>query len=243
MGAQRPRQPHEFTGGHITEKGLRRIEEYCAAVREGVGWNIPIATDHYGSFNVENIIKFAQTVDKYNLAWLEDTVPWMFADDLVRIKNSCKTPILTGEDIYLCEGYRELFEKQAISIAHPDPAEFGGILESKKLADLAAQYGIATCYHNHNNPTTFFAALHAAAAAEQFMALEFHNGDHVDEFFAPVKGVEKPIIQDGFATVPNTPGLGFDYDEEVLKTWVREGGYFEPTKEWDNERSFDGQFL
>ncbi len=243
MGEQRPRTPHQFTGGHVTEKGLRAIEEYCAAVRERVGWSIPIATDHYGSFNVENIIKFAQTVDKFNFAWLEDTVPWQFADDLVRIKNSCKTPILTGEDIYLCTGFKELFEKRAISIAHPDPAEFGGILESKKLCDLAAQYGIATAFHNHNNPTTLFAAVHAAAAAEEFMALEFHNADHTEEFLSVVSGVPKPIINDGFVAVPDAPGLGFDYNEEALKKWVKEPGFFEPTKEWNDERSFDGQFL
>src|SRR5271157_4849556 len=43
-----PRTPHQFTGGHITEKGLKLLEDYCTAVRERVGWNIPIATDHYG---------------------------------------------------------------------------------------------------------------------------------------------------------------------------------------------------
>ncbi len=243
MGAQRPRMPHQFTGGHVTEKGLRAIEEYCTAVRERVGWRLPIATDHYGSFNVENLIKFAQTVDKFNFAWLEDTVPWQFADDLVRIKDSCKTPILTGEDIYLATGFKELFEKRAISIAHPDPAECGGILEAKKIADLAAQYGIATAFHNHNNPTTLFAAVHAAAASEQFMALEFHNGDHTDEFLSVVSGVPTPIINDGFVAVPDGPGLGFEYNLEALRKWVKEPGFFEPTKEWDNERSFDGQFL
>jgi L-alanine-DL-glutamate epimerase-like enolase superfamily enzyme len=243
MGEQRPRIPHQFSGGHVTERGLRAIEEYCTAVREKVGWKIPIATDHYGSFNVENIIKFAQTVDKFNFAWLEDTVPWQFADDLVRIKNSCKTPILTGEDVYLAAGYKELFEKRAISIVHPDPAEVGGILESKKVSDLASQYGIATAFHNHNNPTTLFAAVHAAAAAEEFMALEFHNADHTEEFLSVVNGAPKSIITDGFVTVPDGPGLGFEYNLEALKKWVKEPGFFEPTKEWDNERSFDGQFL
>ena len=79
-------------------------------------------------------------MDKFNFAWLEDTVPWIYADDLLRIKNSCKTPITTGEDVYLATGFKELFEKRAISICHPDPAECGGILEAKKIADLAAQY-------------------------------------------------------------------------------------------------------
>ena len=238
-----PRTPHQFTGGQITEKGLRTIEEYCTAVRERVGWNIPIATDHFGSFNVENMIKFAQTVDKFNFAWLEDTVPWIYADDLLRIKNSCKTPITTGEDVYLATGFKELFEKKAISICHPDPAECGGILEAKKIADLAAQHSIATCFHNHNNPTTLFAAVHAAAAAEQFMALEFHNCDNMDEFLSVVTGAPKPIINDGFVTVPDRPGLGFDYDLEALKQWVKQPGFFDPTTEWDNERSFDGQFM
>jgi L-alanine-DL-glutamate epimerase-like enolase superfamily enzyme len=238
-----PRIPHPFTGGQITEKGLRTIEEYCTAVREKVGWNIPIATDHFGSFNVENIIKFAQTVDKFNFAWLEDTVPWIYADDLVRIKNSCKTPITTGEDVYLATGFKELFEKKAISICHPDPAECGGILEAKKIADLAAQHSIACAFHNHNNPTTVFAGVHAAAAAEQFLALEFHDCDHIDEFFSVVTGWPKPIINDGFITVPDAPGLGYDYDMEGLKRWIKQPGFFDPTKEWDNERSFDGQFM
>jgi L-alanine-DL-glutamate epimerase-like enolase superfamily enzyme len=241
MGAM-PRVPHEFTGGQITEKGLKAIEDYCAAVREKVGWNIPIATDHYGSFNVENIIKFAQTVDKFNFAWLEDTVPWMYADDLVRIKNSCKTPILTGEDIYGVEGFKELFEKRAVSIIHPDPAECGGILESKKISDLASHYGIATAFHNHNNPTTLFASVHAAAASEQFVALEFHNADHTDEFFSVVTGAQKPIVNQGYVAVPDKPGLGFDYDMEALKKWVKQPGFFEPTDDWNNQRSFDGLY-
>jgi gluconate/galactonate dehydratase len=238
-----PRTPHQFTGGQITEKGLRAVEDYCAAVREKVGWGIPIATDHFGSYNVENFIKFAQAVDKFNFAWLEDTVPWPYTEDLLRIKSSCKTPITTGEDIYLATGFKDLFEKKAISICHPDPAQCGGILEAKKIADLAAQHGIATAFHNHNNPTTLFAAVHAASAAEQFLALEFHNCDEMDEFLSVVKGVPKPIINDGFVTVPDRPGLGFDYDLDALKKWVKQPGFFDPTKEWDNERSFDGQFM
>ena len=232
-----------YNGGQITEKGLKNIENFCATVRERVGWNIPIACDHVGSFNVETLIKCIQTMDRFNLAWVEDPVPWQYTDDLVRIKNSVKTPINTGEDIYLATGFKDLFDKKAISICHPDPAECGGILEAKKISDLATQHGIATAFHNHNNPTTLFAAVHAAAAAEQFLALEFHNCDETEEFLSVVTGAPKPIINDGFVTVPDRPGLGFDYDMEALKKWVKQPGFFDPTKEWDNERSFDGQFL
>jgi L-alanine-DL-glutamate epimerase-like enolase superfamily enzyme len=223
-----------FNGGQITEKGLKNIEDFCAAVREKVGWNIPLACDHVGNFNVETLIKCCQTVEKYKLAWVEDPVPWQRTDDLVRIKNSCNQPICTGEDIYLATGFKDLFEKRAVSIIHPDVAECGGILEAKKISDLATQYGIATAFHNHNNPTCCFASAHAAAATEQFMALEIHDCDHIDEFFSVVTGWPKPIITNGFMTVSDAPGMGHDYDLEGLKKWLKRPGFFEPTTEWDN---------
>ena len=36
-----------------------------------------------------------------------------------------------------------LFESRGIAIAHPDIATSGGILETKKIGDLAEDYGIA----------------------------------------------------------------------------------------------------
>jgi hypothetical protein len=52
---------------------------------------------------------------------------------------------------------------------------------------------------------------------------------HIDEFFSVVTGVPKPIIDDGFVTVPDRPGLGFEYDLEALKKWVKQPGFFDPT--------------
>jgi len=47
--------------------------------------------------------------------------------------------------------------------------------------------------------------------------------------------VEKPIINKGYITVPQGPGLGFTLNEEALKKALREPGYFEPTPQWDNK--------
>jgi L-alanine-DL-glutamate epimerase-like enolase superfamily enzyme len=242
MGAYSPYGNHLFTSTFFSEKTLDWLENYCATVRSIVGWEIPIATDHYGSMPIETFVKFARRLDKYNLAWYEDVVPWFYPDHLRRLKDSCTTPICTGEDIYLCEGFKELFEKQAISVAHPDLANFGGILETKKLIDLATQYGVASCIHNHNGPITLFACAHAAAAGDQFLACEYHQADN-KTFLDRVRRSDKlndPIIDKGFITVPNGPGLGFEINMEALKANLREPGFFEPTTQWDGETDFDG---
>lgn len=230
---------HPFTGIRITEKGLDVFEEYVKGVRDSVGWEIPLATDHYGHFGIEDGIKLAQRVDKYNLAWLEDMVPWFYTDQYVRLKNSCTTPILTGEDIYLKEEFMKLFEAQAISICHPDLATSGGLLETKKIGDLAMEHGISMAMHMAGNAVTLFANIHCAAATENFLVLEHHNVD--DEWYDTiVDGVPKPLVmKDGHIPVPNGPGLGIELNEEAVRENISDGGFFEPTPEWDDERSSD----
>ena len=242
MGAYNPYGEHPFTATFFTDKALDWVEDYVSTVRSIVGYEIPIATDHYGHMPVETFIKFARRMDKYNLAWYEDVVPWFYPDQLRRLKDSCTTPICTGEDCYLVEGFKDMFDKQAISVAHPDLANFGGILETKKLIDLATQNGVATCIHNHNGPITLMAAVHAASAGDQFLALEYHQADN-PTFLDRIRRSDKPkdpIIDKGFITVPNGPGLGIEINMDVLKANLREGGLFEPTTQWDSETDFDG---
>jgi len=232
---------HPFTGIRITDKGLRHIKNYVAAVREIIGWEIPLATDHYGHFAIEDGIKLAQALDEFNLAWLEDMVPWQYTDQYVRLRNSCKTPILTGEDIYLKEGFRDLFDKKAISICHPDLATAGGLLETKRIGDLAMENGIAMVLHMAGNPVTLFSTVHCAAATENFLVMEHHNVES-DWYNNIVTGVPKPIMgKDGFIPVPDGPGLGFVFNEDAVKAMLKDPSkeYFPPTPEWNNERSWD----
>jgi L-alanine-DL-glutamate epimerase-like enolase superfamily enzyme len=230
---------HPFTGIRITEKGLDLFEDYVAGVREVIGWEIPLATDHYGHFGIEDGIKLAQRLDKYNLAWLEDVVPWFYTDQYVRLKNACTTPILTGEDIYLKEEFVKLFEAKAISICHPDLATSGGLLETKKIGDLAMEHGISMAMHMAGNPVTLFANVHCAAATENFLVLEHHNVD--DQWYDTlVDGIPKPIVDpDGYIAVPDSPGLGIELNEDAVRANISSGGYFEPTPQWDDERSVD----
>jgi L-alanine-DL-glutamate epimerase-like enolase superfamily enzyme len=205
-----------------------------------VGWEIPIATDHYGHFGIEDGIKLAQGLDQFNLAWLEDMVPWYHTDQYVRLRDSCTTPILTGEDIYLKEGFMDLFEKKAIAICHPDIATSGGLLETKKIGDLAMEHGISMALHMAGSPVTLFASVHCAAATENFLVMEHHNVDNewYDRLVTTPAG---PLVgADGFVPVPDTPGLGVELNEDEVRSHLRDGeGYFDPTPEWDDERSWD----
>jgi L-alanine-DL-glutamate epimerase-like enolase superfamily enzyme len=233
------RVQHMFTGMELTPKGVAKMGEYVAVVREQVGWEVPLSADHFGHIGVNSCIKLGKELEKFNLAWLEDMIPWQYTDLLKKITDSVDIPILTGEDIYLKEPFEELCRNHAVDIIHPDLATSGGILETKKIGDMAQSYGVAMAMHFAGTPVSCMANVHCAAATENFLALENHSVD-VPWWNDLVEGIEKPIVNKGYIAVPNGPGLGITLNEAAVKQHlVPQTGYFDPTPDWNVDRTND----
>ncbi|MDR2933390.1 MAG: mandelate racemase/muconate lactonizing enzyme family protein [Oscillospiraceae bacterium] len=238
--------PGSQRGIHLTEYGLDIMEEYVKQVRDVVGIQIPIATDHFGPISVGSCIQLAKRLEKYNLAWLEDMVPWMQADDLAEIQRNTTAPLCTGEDIYLKENYEDLFEKRSIRLVHPDIISVGGIYECKKVGDMAQDYGIQMVIHMNETPIAAMAAAHAAAATENFFAQEFHHHDMKD-YCDMIVTRDDHIVQNGYINVPEEPGLGIlALNDEWLKENLAphcEGKVWQDTDNWDYWQSRDRIWL
>ena len=230
-----------LTGTEITDKGVALMCDYVAQVIEIVGMDIPLAADHFGHIGVNSCIRLGKGLEKYNMAWLEDMVPWQYTDLLKKITDAVDIPILTGEDIYLKEPFLELCRAHAVDMIHPDLATSGGILETKKIGDAAQELGVPMAMHFAGTPVSCMANVHCAAATENFLTLENHSVD-VPWWGDLVDGIEKPIINKGFITVPDKPGLGVTLNEEIVKQHLLEPGYFEPTPQWNTDRSSDRQW-
>ncbi len=230
---------HPFTGIQLSDKGAALLGERFAEAREVVGWEIPIASDHFGHISVNSCITLGKALQPYQLAWLEDMVPWEYTDMLKEIKNAIDIPLLTGEDIYLLDGFKPLIDEHAVDMVHPDLATAGGIMETKKIGDYAEKAGVAMAMHFAGTPVSFMANLHCAAATENVLALEHHSVD-VDWWEDLVTGIDKPLHKDGFAQVPEGPGLGIELNLDVVKEHLERGQeLFAPTDEWNRDRSND----
>src|SRR6476661_4520728 len=232
--------PHPLLGMEVTDKGIAMLEQYVAAVRDAVGMEIPLSMDHLGHLGVKSIIRLGNAYEKYNLSWMEDVIPWTYTDLLKQISDESPTPILTGEDIYLKEPFRVLCEKRAVSKIHPDLATSGGILETHKIGDLAEGYGVPMAMHFAGTPVSCMANVHCAAATLNFLALENHSLDVPWWSSMVLEGSKSPIVNHGWIDVPDRPGLGVTLNEDVVRQHLVPGsGYFEPTPQWDQERSWD----
>lgn len=233
---------HPFTQIQITDKGLEELSQIVETIRNMVGYDLPISTDHYGHFDLNNCIRLGKAMEKYRLAWFEDMVPWTYTEQWKTISDALETPTTTGEDIYLLKDFKPLIHARAVDIIHPDLASSGGLLETKRIGDYAEEYGVAMAMHQAGTPVSFMASVHCAAATQNFLALEHHSVD-IPWWEDLVKTTDgKKMIEKGFAIVPlDSPGLGIELNEDVLKQHLKptDKTYFAPTNEWNEMRSHD----
>ena len=233
---------HPFTQIQITEKGLEELASIVENVRGLVGYEIPLSTDHYGHFDLNNGIRLGKALEKYRLAWFEDMVPWQYTEQWKTISDALETPTLTGEDIYLLENFKDLIHNRAVDIIHPDLASSGGLLETKRIGDYAEEFGIAMAMHQAGTPVSFMANVHCAAATQNFLALEHHSVD-VPWWESLVKTTDgRKMIEKGYANLPLTaPGLGIELVDDAVKQHLhaKDKSYFAPTPQWDDVRSHD----
>jgi L-alanine-DL-glutamate epimerase-like enolase superfamily enzyme len=232
MVQDRPAAVHQ--NGAATEKGLQYLCEYIAAVRDAIGWDAPLAADHFGHLSVDDSIRYARAFEPYQLAWAEDFISCQDWRGFKRISDATLTPTLTGEDAFgLEEGFQDLIDNQAVDIIQPDPETSGALLETKRIADYADLHGIPTVLHFAGSPVGCMASVHLAATLRNFIVMENHAVD-MPWWGDLVTGPSKPIVQEGYIPVPDTPGLGVELNEPVVREHLRYPGYFEPTPLFDD---------
>ena len=145
-------------------------------------------------------------------------------------------------------------DARAISVAHPDLATSGGIIETKRIADYCRDAGIGIALHQAGSPVVAMANAHSAMAMENFIALEMHSVDNPWwNDLVDLVGQEGDVIKDGYVTVTDAPGLGLELNEEAIaenlakaselgeskRAAVYPVGAFLDTSEWDELDAHD----
>lgn len=193
-----------------------------------------LALDCGPGLTVPDAIRLARALEPLHLMWLEDMItgdytPYVLADLYREVTQSTSTPIHTGEQIYLRQHFKELFEKQAVNVVGPDPADVGGIAELKWVAEYADLHGILIAPHGVIDGLIGLAA-HVQVAAtlpQNYIALECPKAP--GWWHDIVTGLPDPIIKEGFIEVWDAPGLGIEFIVDEAKKHLRpeDEGFFD----------------
>ncbi len=202
---------------------LQRMEDQIAAAREAVGPNIDICADMHGRYDAITGQLVAKRLEPYNLMWLEEPIPAENAEAYKIIADSTSTPICAGENHYLAYGFRRLLEIGAVDIVMPDLQKAGGLGEGQRIANLANLYYVPFAPHMVASFLGAMASSHVCASVPNFMILEWQIYFHENPMFKEIVTYDGPMVENGFITLSEKPGVGVEINEEGMRRYAPEG--------------------
>ncbi|MCH8348843.1 MAG: mandelate racemase/muconate lactonizing enzyme family protein, partial [Chloroflexi bacterium] len=173
----------------------------------GIGPDIDLMCDINQLWNVNQAIDIGKRVEEFNLFWLEDVVAHDDYQGLARVADALTTPICAGEYQYGIRPFRHMLEHRSIDIVMIDLLRVGGITQWKKLAGMAEAFNLPVV--SHLIPEIH---VHLVSAIPNGLTVEYMPWTL--RLFE-----ETPVMEDGELAVPDKPGLGLKFDQDVLKRY------------------------
>lgn len=199
---------------------VQRMYDQMAAARKQVGPNIDICADMHGRYDAITGEKVAKILEPLNMMWLEEPIPAENPDAYKKITESTSTPICAGENHYLAHGFRPLLENGAVDIIMPDLQKAGGLGEGQRIANLANLYYVPFAPHMVASYLGAMAACHVCASVPNFMILEWQIYFHTNPMFKEIVTFDGPMVEKGFITLSNKPGIGVEINEEGMRKYA-----------------------
>ncbi|MDO6738670.1 mandelate racemase/muconate lactonizing enzyme family protein [Wenyingzhuangia sp. 2_MG-2023] len=201
--------------------GIELDTQYVKAVRNAIGDDIKLMIDANHAYSYKEALELALKVEKYSISWFEEPVSPEDYDGYKKLRLRTSIPIAGGECEYLKHGFKRLFDNDSVDIAQPDICATGGLTEAKRIASLAQIYSKDVVPHTWGTWIAISAAVHFVANLDKNPGRMYSDKPvmELDRTENPLRDEvvrHSIVIKNGVLTVPKTPGLGVDINEEAL---------------------------
>lgn len=211
--------PFGAGGREMSRKDLRTAAKAVEAVRDAAGPDVDLLIECHGRFSVGTAIEAIKAMQPYEPLFCEEPIPAHNIDSqawVTKAASAMGARVATGEHTYSRFGFNEMLQKQAAHVIQPDLVYAGGFMETKKIAAMAEANYVSVAPHSCDGPGRLIASIHLCANIPNFLILESFA-----DFDVPWRGdlVKRgnPVLEDGYYSVPTSPGWGYEIDEEVAK--------------------------
>lgn len=203
--------PHPFAGG---PSDIRPLVKMVQEARQRVGQDGAVMFDAHSAMPPPLVMQFAAAIEPYDVLWIEEPAVPGNIEIFKRLKEQVRVPLATGERERTIWGMVPYLQERCIDILQPDCAHTGGISQMKKIAALAEAYGVPLAPPNTCSELGLTASLHASAAVPLFLIHESYLDGHLMPAGVARKNWE--VDQEGYAQLPQGPGLGVEMDEGLM---------------------------
>ena len=188
--------------GHPT---LEQDLAVTRAVRKRLPDRIEVPVDYNQALTVAEAIRRGRALESEGIAWLEEPIRHDDYAGNAAVARALSVPVQIGENFNGPSAMEEALRAGACDCVMPDAARIGGVSGWIQAAGLAAAHGVEMS--SHLLPEV---SAHLLAATPTCHWLEYVDWAN------PI--LEEPLqIHEGFARVPDRPGLGLTWRPEAVK--------------------------
>ena len=201
---------------NMTLEHYKSVEEVVGSLRDAVGTKADILIGTHGQITTASAIRLAKVLEPFDPLWFEEPVPPENTKEMAKVARSTTIPIATGERLSTVFDFTKLLEDGAAMFLQPDLGACGGISECKKIAAIAEGYYAQMAPHVWGGPVITAAALQIDASIPNFLIQEsiYKGGGFFNDLL-----VEPLVWEDGYYTVPKSPGIGVDLNMAAMEKY------------------------
>lgn len=202
--------------------GIAADAAAARAVREAIGPEVALMIDANHAYDAVAAIRLGRQVAPLDIAWFEEPVPPEDIDGYRAVRSALDIPVAGGECEFTRFGFRPLLTAHALDIAQPDLCAAGGFSECKKIADMAACFGVRCNPHVWGTGIGLAASLHLLAVVPPHTPPSLAPSEPVLEFDRTEHPLRQAVLTQpiehagGVVRVPQGPGLGIEVDRAAL---------------------------
>lgn len=205
--------------------GVEEDTELVAAIRSAIGKDIKLMIDSNHAYSYREAIELSKKVEQYNIGWFEEPVSPEDYEGYRRLRDKTSIPIAGGECEYLKFGFRRLLENECVDIVQPDICACGGLTEAKRISVLAQTFNKDVVPHTWGTWIAISAAAHFVSNLDKnpgrmYGELPTMELDRTENALRDEVTIHKLKIEDGLLTVPDSPGLGVDVNDNKLEEYL-----------------------
>jgi L-alanine-DL-glutamate epimerase-like enolase superfamily enzyme len=210
---------------------LGRDAELLEEIGRATGPGVEIMLDLGRPASLSQAVRIARMLERScaNIRWWEE--PFSSSDQvesLAALAQRTDVTIAAGEAELTAFAFRDLALRRAVDLLQPDLSWVGGPTEGKRIAELARLLNIPLVPHNWGTMINTAASVHLVASMPQGFLCEYPITARTPEA-APARtpspmmtelAVVPVVVKDGFAWVPQGPGLGIELDEDAVRRYT-----------------------
>ena len=195
------------------EMHVKNIEN----ARKQVGPDGMVMFDAHCALPPPFLIQLAAAVKPYDLLYIEEPAVPGNIEVFKRLKQHIAIPLAVGEQARTIWDVITYLQEGVADILQVDCAHTGGITQMRKIATLGEAYHVPLAPHCVTTDLGATASLHVSAAIPFFLIHEYYPS------ITPAGLIKKDwsLDKDGYASLPQAPGIGCEIDEGVLAELAR----------------------